>query len=675
MTGINRIGVVASAVVVLGLPVEAQQQPAVPNLTRAQRSALQAAVSAVESAAQGPDTSGVEWPIHVLRASDGSHYVAFSLVAPPGLTAKRPVVLYVRLSTRRDEPRTVTVERSAVAEWLAGQRSTPLRPERGIAFGEMPIYGAGSIASRGATTVSQGLALLELERERARQRREEREREHKAALEGEGSRAVRPLLPFEDFDLNAVAVADGTGGAVIRRSLTAGPGHYVLTIAWSEPTAKDPASTVKVFKRALSLPIASTSEFGLSSVILADAVTIRATPPRADEQSGQPYSIGTTEIVPSRDTVLTTDDRLALVVQVINPRPAANGKPDVVVGFRLQRTTPTGQEHVGILNPQLYNQITLPPDFDVAKGHPLFAAVQIPLATFKRGVYRLQIGADDRLAGVSAATDATFSIIGTPAALLRDAPSLGPPFRRDAVLAEPVVEAIVASLSPARPSSGLGRALAAARQGRFIALVADDNIPQDEQAVRAALRGLALYALGDSATAIAAALRQAQQSGVPHGAIDVLLGASRALAGQDREALASWQAAVGAGVDETALRPLLMDAYLRQSDNQRATELGVAALAAHPGDATLIARVAAAHIAAGRPPEALALLERRLDGHPDDLDAQWLTLHALFAGFVRGDGPGSDAAGRERFKAIAKQYIAAPGRHAALATEWSSAMP
>ncbi len=673
MTGLNRIGVVAIALV-MAQPLSAQQQPPVPNLTRAQRSALQSLIAAVDTPAHGPDTPGIEWSTHVLRASDGSHYVAFSLVTPPGLMVNRPVVLYVRLSTRRDEGATSVVERSAVAEWLAGQRSTPLRAERGIAFGEMPIYGAGAIASRGATTVSQSLALLEMERERARERREERERERKAALEGEGMRASRPLLPFEDFDVNAVAIADA-GAAIIRRSLTAGPGDYVLTIGWSDPAAKDPASTVQVFRRSLSLPIASTSEFRLSSVILADRVGMRETALRADEQSRQPYSIGTTEIVPSRDTVLTTDEQLALVVQVINARPAPNGKPDVAVGFRLSRTTANGEEHVGILNPQIYNQVTLPPDFDVIKGHPIFAAVEVPLRTFKRGTYRLRIGADDRLAGVSATTDATFSVVSTPASLLHEAPPLVPPFRRDALLAANVVEAIVGSLRPTQPSVGLTRALEAARQGRFVALVAEDDIPPDEQGVRAVLRALALYALGDSSTAIAVPLRRAQQLSAPAGAINVLLGASRALEANDRDAVASWQSAIEAGVDERALRPLLLDAYLRQGDGRRATDLGAAALAASPADATLIGRVAAAHLAAGQAPAALALLDPRLQEHPEDSEALWLALHALFTGFVKGDGPGADPAGRERLKSIARQYVAAKGRHAALAAEWASVVP
>jgi tetratricopeptide (TPR) repeat protein len=675
MSAIKRIGVVASAVVVLGLPVGAQQPSVAPDLTRAQRTALQAVVTAVDAAATSADSEGVQWPLHVLRASDGSHYVAFSLVAPPGLVAHRPLVLYVRLATRQEQSVTAGAERSAVAEWLAGQRSTPLRAERGIAFGEMPTYGAAALGNRTQTNVSQGLALLEMERDRARERREERERERKAALEGEGARAARPLLPFEDFDVNTTATPSAGGTAVIMRSLTAGPGRYVLTVGWTDPAAKDPVAATKVFRRSLNLPIASTTEFGLSSVIVADAISVRETPLRADEQSRQPYSIGTTNIVPAQDAVLTMDEHLTLVVQVINPRPAANGKPDVVVGFRLQRTTAAGHEEVGILNPLVYNQDTLPPDFDVAKGHPIFAAVEVPLRTFKRGLYRLQIGADDRLVGVSAATETSFTIIGTPAALLRDAPPLAPPFRRESLLTAPVVEAIAASLAPVQPSAGVTHALDAARQRRFIALVPDDNIPPDEQAVRAALRALALYALGDSATAVGVQLRLAQPLAASAGPSQVLLGGLRALEGNDRDALASWTSAIASGIDAAALRPLLMDTYLRQGDHQRATELGAAALAATPDDPMLVRCVAATHLAAGRLPAALAVLERRLQAEPEDIDAQWLTLHALFTGFVEGDGPGAGAADIERFKTLARRYIEANGRHAALAQEWSSAIP
>ena len=673
MTGTQRSGLLTSALLVASLPLAAQQATA-PNLSSSQRASLQAVVAAVDQMNAATDAAGVDWPVHVLRASDGSHYVAFSLAGVPGLKSGSPLVLYVRLATRRDERAVSTlVERSAVAEWLAGQRSVLPRPERGIAFGEMPTYGAGSVASRGVTTPGQNVALLEMERERARERREERERERKATLEGEGVRGARPLLPFEDFDLEAVVDTDSSGAAVVRRSLTAGPGDYVLTVAWHDSSNKDKA--IRVFQKTLVLPIASTSEFGLSNVIVADSVSVRTLALTSEQQSRHPYSIGTTEIVPARDTTLTNEEPLALVVQVINPRAAPNGKPDVAVGFRISRATATGQEYVGVLAPQIYNETTLPVDFDVLKGHPIFAAVEIPMSTFKRGNYRVRIMADDRLGGVSATTEATFSVVGTPAVLLRDAPSVALPFRRDAILEPALLAAIVSSLRPPQPSPALAVALNAASERRFVDLLRSEPVRPEEEATRSTLRGLALYALGDTSTAIALPLRQAAQSAGTSAGVHVLLGATHALEGRDRDALIAWDAAVAAGLDSGLLSPLMIDAALRQGDVERASQLATAALASRPSDGTLTRRVAASHLAAHRPAPAITLLDAQLQREPGDLDAQWLRLHAQFMDLVATGMSKAEASTRETFKLHAARYVEAKGRYATLATEWASVVP
>jgi hypothetical protein len=539
----------------------------------------------------------------------------------------------------------------------------------------MPTYGAGSVASRGVTTPAQGLALLEMERERARERREERERERKATLEGEAVRTARPLLPFEDFDLEAIVDTDSSGAPVVRRSLTAGPGDYVLTMAWHDNSNKDTDKAIRVFQKKLVLPIASTSEFGLSNVIVADSVSVRTLALTSEQQSRHPYSIGTTEIVPARDTRLTNEEPLALVVQVINSRAAANGKPDVAVGFRISRTTATGQEHVGVLAPQVYNETTLPGDFDVLKGHPVFAAVEIPLRTFKRGSYRVQIMADDRLGGVSATTDATFSVVGTPAVLLRDAPPLALPFRRDAILEPALLEAIVSSLRPPQPSPALTVALNAASERRFVDLLRSEPVRPEEEATRSTLRGLALYALGDTSTAIALPLRQAAQSTNSSAGAGVLLGATHALDGRDRDALTTWDAAVAAGLDTALLSPFMIDAALRQGDVERASQLATAAIASRPSDGTLTRRVAACHLAAHRPAPAITLLDVQLQREPGDLDAQWLRIHAQFMDLVATGMTNAPPSTRETFKLHAARYVEAKGRYATLATEWASVVP
>jgi tetratricopeptide (TPR) repeat protein len=666
MTGMTRAAVVA--LTLLPGSTVAAEQAAAPTLTRQQRAALQAVVTAVDRAAAAANTPGLDWPVHLLRASDGSHYVAFSIVAPPGMTATRPVTLYVRLA-RRPTPGQVVAERSAVAEWLAGRRNTPLPPERGIAFGEMPIYGAGAIASRAQP--SQSLRLLEMERERAEERRAERERDRKAALEGEAARAAHPLLPFEDFDMQAAAVADASGALALQRSFTAGPGEYDLIVGWTDPAAKDPLAAATVVKRALRLPIASTTEFALSSVIVADEVTLRDRPYGPDQQTAHPYSIGVTEIVPARDHVLTNDEKLALVFQVINPRAAPDGKPDVAVGFRLYRVIGERQESVGVLSPQIYNQLTLPVDFDVAKGHPIFAAVQVPLKTFKRGIYRMQIVAEDRLGGLNTSADATFTVTGSPAALLADAPRLGPPFRREALLTGAALEALVGRLQSASPSPGYAATLQAARERRFADLVREAPVMQEEQGLRAALRALTLYALGDTPTAVAVSLRQAAQLGAPAATLQMIRGAAHALEGNDRDAITAWQEATAGGINAAATALLLIDAHLRQGNQAAAIDIGKAALASAPDDEAVARRLAAAYIAAGQITEAVSLLDQRLQRRPDDAEAQWLMLHALFAQLMSDETAGTGAASRQRFKQLATAYIAAGGQHAALAKEWA----
>jgi hypothetical protein len=578
-------------IIVVSAPIAARQADA-PQLTNQQRTALQALVRAADSAASLISVAETDWPVHVLRASDGSHYVAFSLHAVDGLKVNQPLVVYVRLASRRRANEVSQPERSAVAEWLAGQTPMPMLPRRGLAFGEMPTYGAAGIGQRSAGLQAQNLQVLELERERAREKREAQERARRAALEGaETTRASRPLLPFEDFDLRALAGRDSSGAPVLRRSLTAGPGEYELTVAWVDSPTTD-AGAVRVARRRLSLPPASTTGLALSSVIVADDVDVRETPVSPAEQSGRPYSIGSTEITPARDHQLTPGERLALVVQVINARGSVTGKPDVEVAFRVFRRTGGREETVGALASQTYNELTLPGDFDVSKGHPVFAAVGVPLRTFKRGEYRMEITANDRIAGAGVMTDVAFTVAATPTALLDEAPPLASPFQ-----------------------------------------------PTELQST----------------------------------AVAVIRGGVHASDGNDREALAAWQAAVESGADPSSVWPLMIEAWLRLGDSVRARELARRMLATSPDHPRATRQLAAAHLLAGAHDEALVVLDARLQRDAGDADAEWLRLHALFAGFVNGTGVGATPEGRQRLRELATRYAAAQGRHAALALDWAAA--
>lgn len=663
-----KAGLVANALVVFGClalaaPVDAQP----PELTKNQRTLLQAVVQAVDAAASQIPTPDAEWPVHVLRASDGSHYVAFS-VEPAGemKLPAGPVLLYLRLATSAGSTLTALTEQSAIRDWLVGKRVDPrLLPGRGIALGEMPAFGAGAIGIRGSTpsTGSMDLKLMAMERERARQEKEDRDNQRRTELEGQGA-GVREHLPFEDFDLASHSVAaDGTRN--ISRAFTLGPGEYRLFVGWADPAAPKGATAIHVMSRRLSLPAASTTALTVSSVIIADAVAGREAPYPPAQQAAHPYSIGATDITPARDAVFTPDERLAVAFQVINAQPSDTGKPDVGVDFRIVRVDGEREVAVASLNPQSYTEASMPADFDLRLGHPLFVAVGAPLGTVPRGNYRLKITVNDRRAGVARLADAAFTVAGTPLSLLAEAPPLGRPFRREDATEREVLTALLQGLTPTSPSPALQRALALAAGGKFIDLLAEDTVPPSERATRATLTGLALYSIGDASALVQ--FQRAYALGGAGGPIQFLIGAVRATQNRDVDAIAAWQSAKAEGL--TVVAPFLVDAYLRRHEGPRAAALLSAELGVGPADDRWVRPLAATHLATGREQDAIALLERRLARAPDDVDAQWLLLQALYGQIVR-----TDRGDRDRFRSAAQAYIAAGGAHAALAAEWSRAL-
>jgi hypothetical protein len=639
------------------------RQPTTPQLTKPQRETLRAIVAAVDQAAPSPETPGVAWPIHIMRASDGSHYVAFSVTQESAPLPAGPVVLYVRLATTPLSSVQTISERSAVGEWLAGQRVDPrLKPKTGFAPGEMPNFGAGAIAARGSTasTGSTDLKLMDMERERARQEKEDRDRQRRRELDGR-ERASIDLLPFEDFDVNAL-----TGSGAIQRALTAGPGDYTLYVGWADPGAK-PATAVHVAKRSLHLPPATTTELLVSSVIVADSVSVRSRLYSAEEQRAHPYTMGLTDIIPAHDTTFTREERIAVAFQVINARPSETGKPDIVINFRLVRGTPDRELQVASLTPQRYDEATLPGDFDLRLGHPIFAAMAAPLATLGRGDYRLKILVSDRISGTSTTAETGFTVVGSPASLLAEAPSVGQAFRREAVLTSDMLASVVERLRPASPSPALARALDVAQKGQFVELLREEPVDAAEQGIRTTLTAMALYAVGDASSS-AVQLQRALQLNAPPGPVQLFLGSARAAQGRDVDAIAAWQAGVDAGMPASSIAPFLIDAYLRRGDTAKAAALLTGA-AKDANDGAATRGRAAVLIASGRELEAIPLLQTRLANQSDDMDAEWLLLHALFASVVRVPA-GTASPNVEPFTNAARAYVAKGGAHAALAAEW-----
>jgi cytochrome c-type biogenesis protein CcmH/NrfG len=671
VAGAGARGVTASLLVLLvSASAEGRQTP--PRLSRQQRATLESVVAAVDRAALDATLlSPARWQVHVLRASDGSHYVALRAVASGPTRLDAPVVMYVRLTSRAAPGLTTVAQRSAVMEWLRGQRSDPLPMNAGrsmsVPQGEMPIGGAAAFAGDVAADSSNALRYMDRQREQAAREREAADKKRRAGLEDAAHGGLPAVHPFEDFDVAARLERDPAGAAILR-SVRAGPGAFDLYVAWAEASGSGRPGAVSVISRRLELP-AATTDFQLSDIVLADAVRRLEDGYPAGQQNAHPYAIGALEATPALDDAFRVDERLSVVFQVINPEARQTGKPDVEVGFRVVRLVGEREVVVGSLPPQRYTSETLPVDFDVAKGHPIFGAVQAPLGRFVRGRYRLTVTATDRVAGRQTSRNALFEVTGTPLSLLNEAPAPGQAFRREAVLAAPVVAAIARGLRPATPSEALTRLLDAAAGGRFAELVREEPVAAAERPTAQALRGLGLFALGDSPRAVAPQLQQAVAQGAPAAPVLVVLGATYALGGDDKAALTAWSQARDAGIDDASIATLLVDAYMRQGDVARATAMARAALDAQPSNLAAARGLAATRIASGQYAEALAGLDA-LTSPTADPDTDFLVIHALYAGVVGDTAPGSTASGRERLQAVGQRYVAAAGPHAALVTEW-----
>ncbi len=90
-------------------------------------------------------------------------------------------------------------------------------------------------------------------------------------------------------------------------------------------------------------------------------------------------------------------------------------------------------------------------------------------------------------------------------------------------------------------------------------------MPQREQAIRTALTGLALYAIGDASALVQ--FQRAYALGAPGGPVQFLTGAVRATQNRDPDATAAWQSSKDEGF--SAVSPFLVDAYLRRGDAAR----------------------------------------------------------------------------------------------------------
>ncbi len=426
---------------------------------------------------------------HVLRASDGSHYVAFSVAPPPSTAAAvRPgrAVRAARDRTRRS--RHSAAERSPIREWLAGnQRGAAAdvcqprhRDRRNADHGRRPAaWPARREPPMNAQTAD--LAADGSGAAPARERQEDARTPTPRRARGQGRRHIATPLPFEDFDLarqrarRARHPARADGGP---RRLFPLPG--VGRSGGTEPP------TVRVIKKRLTLPAGharrSSRSAASSSRTASRSATAAYTPA---EQASHPYSIGLTEIVPARDAMLHR--RREPVGRVPGDQRAAHRTAASRMSTSRSRwcaSSMASEQPVAALTPQNYSDKNLPGGLRFA---PRPSAVR----------HGERAAGDAQARSVSAEdprqrprrrphrnADADFTVDRPPRCRCsREAPPLGAavPARIDPRSAD-ALPAILAALRPAAPSPALQRAFDLAGAGRFVELMVEEPVPAAEEA-------------------------------------------------------------------------------------------------------------------------------------------------------------------------------------------------
>ena len=201
----------------------------------------------------------------------------------------------------------------------------------------------------------------------------------------------------------------------VSRAFAVPGGDYDVYIALHErKSGKNQVAKATVFKQSLTVPDYWNGQLTTSSVILADNVEPRTSPPSTQEQIEKPYLIGNTEITPAADNKFLKSDELSVIFMIYNPA-LKEKKPDVTVEYKFYQKAADGTEkYFNKTSPTVLNATTLPPQFDFDLGHQLVAGQSVPLASFPEGDYRLEIEIVDNLAQAKKMTrELLFSVAGS----------------------------------------------------------------------------------------------------------------------------------------------------------------------------------------------------------------------------------------------------------------------
>jgi hypothetical protein len=219
-----------------------------------------------------------------------------------------------------------------------------------------------------------------------------------------------PVYAFEDLIFTDLPQPQN-GRIRISRAFAVPTGAYDIFVVIRERPEKDQKTAPKLalLKEAVTIPDMAT-ELTTSSIILADKIEAQAAQLSPQDQLNQPFTFGGTAITPATSSSFPKTAELSLVFFLYNTGVDSANKPNVDVEYNFHRKTAEGEKFFNKTNPQTFNPQTLPPQFDISKGHQLIAGQSVPLASFEAGDYRLEIKVTDKTSGKSITRDVPFTV-------------------------------------------------------------------------------------------------------------------------------------------------------------------------------------------------------------------------------------------------------------------------
>ena len=241
-------------------------------------------------------------------------------------------------------------------------------------------------------------------------------------------------------------------------------------------------------------------------------------------------------------------------------------------------------------------------------------------------------------------------------------------FDRRAVLAQDVIGFFLDRLTTKDPRVN-SDAVAQARSGQFQALPDTLGSADQNQLSVAFLSGLAMYARGDFDQA-SSRFRVALKADSEFFPAAFYLGACYAAVGRNRDAANAWRTSLVTESDAPFIYPLIADALLRARDATGAVAILKEATERWPDNEQLQVRLGSALAIAGKPADALRVLDPYIARHADDHQVIFTALRAIYEARNSGTQIESPERDRERFARYAAAYSAAGGPQQALVERW-----